>query len=451
MTFSETNNNLVTATPSHLHSATVLSNQEAGVQMHALMAELFPICRSITGNGFRESLAIIARQLPLTIHEVASGTPVFDWIVPREWNLRDAWIKDQHGRKVIDLQNSSLHVLNYSTPIHCKLSAEELRAHLFTLPEHPDWIPYRTSYYQERWGFCLAHRDLELLSHGEFEVCIDSTLAPGSLTYGECLLPGDTADEVLLSCHACHPSLANDNLSGVVLVTMLGRWLASIPRKYTYRLLFIPGAIGSITWLAQHEAQLDRIKHGLVVACVGDPGKFHYKQSRRGNAEIDQAAIHALSTSTEPYEIQEFTPYGYDERQYCSPGINLPVGSLNRTPHGCYPQYHTSADDLSFVTPEGLAGSLAMYQRVLGILENNARYRNLQPKCEPQLGRRGLYRSMGGLPDAGQRELAMLWVLNLSDGEHSLLDIAQRSKIAFPLVKDVADALVAAELLQALN
>lgn len=422
---------------------------DAGQQMHAFIAEAFPICRSITGDGVRRTLARIAERIPLAIHEIPTGTPVFDWTVPREWNIRDAWIKDPSGRKVVDFQESNLHVLNYSVPVQARMPLSELRPHLFTLPLKPDLIPYRTSYYREAWGFCLPYRQLEALPEGEYEVCVDSTLADGSLTYGECFLPGEDEREVLLSTHVCHPSLANDNLSGLAVMTWLARELAARPRRrYSYRFLFIPGTIGSITWLARNEERAGRIAHGLVAANLGDPGEFHYKGSRRGNAEIDRAVRAVLETSGAPFGIEEFVPFGYDERQYCSPGFDLPVGSLTRTPWGRYPEYHTSADDLTFVQPAALAGSLNTYLKVVDVLEGNRRYLNLNPKCEPQLGRRGLYRTIGG-DDAGRaRELALLWVLNQSDGDRSLLDIAERSKLGFADLREAADALLAAGLLK---
>ncbi len=429
-----------------LQSAPEASTSAA--RMYDWIQELFPICRSITGAGVRQTLAFVGRQLPLEVHEVPTGTQVFDWTVPREWNLRDAWIKNQHGEKVLDWRRSNLHVVSYSLPVRRKLPLSELRGHLFSLPQHPDWIPYRTSYYQENWGFCVAQRELDRWPDGEYEVCIDATLEPGSLTYGEYLLPGESSQEVLLSCHVCHPSLANDNLSGIALLMALGQELARAPRKLSYRLLFVPGTIGAITWLARNASCAERIAHGLVVACAGDPGPFHYKRSRRGNAAIDRAVAHVLRHAGEPFEIRDFSPYGYDERQYCSPGFNLPVGSLTRTPHGRYAQYHTSADNLDFVRPEALAGSLAMYQMVLRILENDTHYQNLQPHCEPQLGKRGLYRAIGGLADAGQREMAMLWVLNLADGEHSLLDIAERADLPFEILHQAARTLVEHDLLR---
>ncbi|HSG38120.1 MAG TPA: DUF4910 domain-containing protein, partial [Thermoanaerobaculia bacterium] len=408
----------------------------SGEEMHRFIAGLYPICRSITGDGVRQTLAAIQERIPLEIHEVPSGTPVFDWTVPREWNIRDAWIKDPSGRKVVDFREHNLHVLNYSVPVHEKLPLEELRKRLFTLPDKPDLIPYRTSYYKETWGFCLRHRTLEELPEGEYEVYIDSTLEDGSLTYGECFLPGESEREVLLSTHVCHPSLCNDNLSGIAVMTWLAAELGKRPRRYSYRFLFIPGTIGSITWLARNEEKAGRIAHGLVAANLGKGG-FHYKKSRRGNAEIDRAVLAVLQGAG---EVEEFVPFGYDERQYCSPGFDLPVGSLTRTPYGRYPEYHTSADNLDLVSPEALEESLRTYLAVMDVLEGNRGYENLNPKCEPQLGRRGLYRNIGG-DDAGRaRELALLWTLNFSDGEHSLLDIAERSGISFTAIREAADA-----------
>jgi aminopeptidase-like protein len=369
--------------------------------------------------------------------------------VPKEWNIRDAYVKNSDGIKVIDFKKSSLHVLNYSTPIRKRMSLAELREHLHTLPDRPDWIPYKTSYYQERWGFCLSQNQLDCLAEGLYEVVIDSSLEAGSLTFAECFIPGERPDEVLISCHICHPSICNDNLSGIALSTFLARSLRDRPPRYSYRFIFIPGTIGAITWLALNENATDRIKHGLVVANVGDSGKLHYKKSRRGNAEIDGAVEHVLKHSGSPYEIIEFSPYGYDERQFCSPGFDLPMGSLTRTPWGRYPEYHTSADDLNLVQPRYLADSFRMYSSVLDMLEHNICYLNQNPKCEPQLGKRGLYRTMGGNVDSKEAELALLWVLNFSDGQHSLLDIAERSKLAFPTVRAAARALETAGLLAA--
>jgi aminopeptidase-like protein len=309
------------------------------------------------------------------------------------------------------------------------------------LPSHPDWIPYKTSYYKESWGFCLSHNQLAALREDRYEVCVDTSLTNGHLTYGEFFLPGESPDEVLLSCHVCHPSLCNDNLSGIALCTMLAKSLLDRSPRYSYRFLFIPGTIGAITWLALNEKKVKRIKHGLVVACVGDTGKLTYKRSRQGNAEIDRAVVQVLEHSGEPYEVIDFSPYGYDERQFCSPGFNLAVGSLTRTPHGRYPEYHTSADDLELVRPLSLADSFAKYMAVLSVLEKNEIYVNQNPKCEPHLGRRGLYREIGGHAESKEIELAMLWVLNLSDECHTLLDIAERSKLSFGVIEAAAELL----------
>jgi aminopeptidase-like protein len=422
-----------------------------GSEMYGLVSELYPICRSITGDGFRESLRLLQRHIPLEMHEVPSGTPVFDWTVPKEWNIRDAYVKDATGEKVIDFQESNLHVVSYSVPIHTKMSLAELKEHLFTLPEQPDWIPYRTSYYTESWGFCLAEHALQRFEDGEYEVCIDSSLEDGHLTYGEYYLRGETEDEVLISCHSCHPSLCNDNLSGMALATGLAGCLSQLSLRYSYRFLFIPGTIGSITWLAANEHRVSRIKHGLVVACVGDSGRLTYKKSRRGDADIDRAVVHVLEHFAQDYEILEFAPYGYDERQYCSPGFNLPVGNLTRTPHGRFPEYHTSADNLSFVQPAYLADSLAKYLAVVDVLEHNRKYINVNPKCEPQLGRRGLYSSFGGRKDADLFEHAMLWVLNMSDGANTLLDITEKSGLDFSIINKAADVLVNHKLLEEIS
>jgi aminopeptidase-like protein len=414
--------------------------EQEGAALYNIVRDLYPICRSITGNGLRQSLRLLQRHAPLSLHEVASGTQVFDWTVPKEWNIRDAWIKNPKGEKVVDLNRSNLHVLNYSVPVRSTMSLAELRPHLFTLPEQPDWIPYRTSYYKETWGFCLSRRQFDGLRDGTYEVCIDATLAPGYLTYGEFKIQGTTDAEVLISAHSCHPSLCNDNLSGMAVAARLARCLARVPLRYSYRFLWIPGTIGAIVWLALNEGLLAKIKHGLVLSCVGDPGHFTYKRSRRGKAEIDRAVEHVLKESGVGFNILDFTPYGYDERQYGSPGINLPVGCFMRTPNGKYPQYHTSADDLALVKPSALAGSLHQLLKVVEVLEVNRCFVNLNPKCEPQLGRRGLYRAIGGTDNSGLEE-AMLWVLNLSDGSHSLVDIAERSEIHFERIKRAALAL----------
>jgi aminopeptidase-like protein len=415
--------------------------------MMALIEELFPICRSITGDGVRQTLEVLRRFISLQVNEVPSGTKVLDWTVPLEWNIRDAYIARDDGMHVVDFAANNLHVVQYSAPIDTTMSLAELRAHLHSLPDRPDWIPYRTSYYAENWGFCLTHRQLSGLAQGMYRVVIDSELKPGHLTYGELLIPGATDDTVLFSCHICHPSLANDNLSGIAVATMLARHIQTLQPWHSYMFLFIPGTIGSLTWLALNEAKVARIVHGLVLSCLGDAGSMTYKQSRRGKAAIDRIVADVLRHDEVPHRITPFVPYGYDERQYCSPGFDLPVGCLMRTPNGEYPEYHSSADNLSLMCPESLAHSLAVLRRIVAVIEGDVVYRSRNPKGEPQLGRRGLYAAMGGQRAATYDQMALLWVLNLADGDHSLLDMAERAGLPFATVRAAADALLAADLL----
>jgi aminopeptidase-like protein len=419
--------------------------------MHALITRLYPICRSITGNGLRETLRILQREVPLIIHEVPTGTQVFDWTVPKEWNIRDAYIKNEKGIRLVDFQQCSLHVLNYSVPVRATMRRAELEPHLHSLPEQPSVIPYKTSYYCETWGFCLSQEQRDNLGEGPFEVCIDSTLEPGSLSYGELFIAGETTDEVLISTHCCHPYMANDNLSGIGVSLQLAKHILNAAPRLSYRFLFIPGTIGSITWLALNEPHSRRIKHGLVLTALGDPSAITYKKSRRGDAEIDRIVQHVLRNSCQAYKVIEFSPYGYDERQYCSPGFDLAVGCLMRSQYGTYSEYHTSADNLEFVRPECLANSLQWLLLIVFVLENNRTYINQNPKCEPQLGKRGLYSTLGGQTERKAFEMAMLWVLNLSDGNASLLEIAERSGIEFKMIKSVADLLEQHSLLQRID
>jgi aminopeptidase-like protein len=423
------------------------SRSITGQELHDFARQLFPICRSITGQGLRETLRRIQQRISLRLVEVPSGTTVFDWIVPKEWNIRDAYIKDSSGTKIVNFKNNNLHVLNYSTPIHATMSFKELSPHLFALPKYPDWIPYRTSYYNEQWGFCLTQRQLDALEEGDYEVYVDSTLEDGLLSYGEYYLRGESEEEVIISVHVCHPSLANDNLSGIVVSTALAELLSGARLRYSYRFLFVPGTIGAITWLAGNRETVGRIRHGLVLSGIGDNGGFHYKESRRGNAVIDRVLAHVLRDCGEDSEIMEFSPYGYDERQYCSPGFNLPVGCLMRSVWGTFPEYHTSADNLSFIQPGRLAASLRVCASVVDTLEGDRCYVNQSPFCEPQLGKRNLYPSTGGGQSVEEEINARLWVLNLSDGTNSLLDIAERSSVPFPFIQQAADALCESGLL----
>jgi aminopeptidase-like protein len=427
---------------------TAVDDRCCGADIYRLIERLYPICRSITGDGVRQTLDIVGEYIPLKTFEVPSGTSVFDWVVPKEWNIRDAYIKDARGNRVVDFRQSNLHVVSYSVPIRAKMSLAALKDHLFSLPEHPDWIPYRTSYYNESWGFCLSHRRLQDMTDSEYEVCIDSTLTEGHLTYGECYLKGESEEEILVYTHVCHPSLCNDNLSGIAVATYLARQMAGVARRHSFRFVFAPGTIGSITWISQNVEVLSRIKHGLIVALVGDSGPLTYKRSRRGDADIDRVAAYVLENSDESTETMEFSPYGYDERQFGSPGVDCPVGRLTRSPNGAYPEYNTSADNLQLLHPDRLEGSLTTCLRIVEMLERNRRYINTAPMCEPQLGKRGLYHKTGGARDIGGREYALLWVLNQSDGDHTLLDIAQRSGIPFGVIADAADDLHGAGLLR---
>ena len=419
-----------------------------GQDLYGFASRLYPICRSITGDGVRATLRLVGERIPLAVYEVPSGTQVFDWQVPLEWNIEHASVTDGSGRRVVDFQAHNLHVMSYSEPVDATLSLEELTPHLHTLPLHREWIPYRTSYYRRAWGFCMRHADRERLRPGRYRVQMRTRLAPGSLTYGEAVLPGRTREEVIFFTHVCHPSLANDNASGVAIATELARWLASVPRRYTYRVVFAPGTIGSLCWLARNRARLGRVRHGLVLALLGDPGPLTYKASRRGTAAIDAVGRYVLQGLDAAARVVPFSPYGYDERQLCSPGFDLPVGRLTRSVNGGYDQYHSSADDLALIRPEHLEQSFEACMRIVTVLEGQGQYVNTSPYGEPQLGKRGLYGAVGGHSPA-EREHALLWVLNQSDGSQSLLDIAERSGIGFAAVREAATALEGAGLLVA--
>ena len=424
-----------------------------GEEMYRLISRLYPICRSITGNGVRQSLAIMQEYLPLKVHEVPTGTAVFDWTIPNEWNINDAYIKNGRGEKIVDIKNSNLHVLNYSIPVKGNFSLAELKSHLFSLPDRPGLVPYRTSYYEENWGFCVSHSQFQEMQDAEYEVVIDSTLQPGSLTYAEYYLPGESKDECLITCHICHPSLCNDNLSGISVVLFLAKILTTKKNRLSYRFLFIPGTIGAIAWLSLNESNLSNIKAGLVATLLGDASPLTYKKTRNGNATIDQAVTHYLRHSGEDYRLIDFSPYGYDERQFNSPGISLPVGSLTRSQYGQYPEYHTSADNLELISGEKLEASLKAYLSIIDILDNNVIYINQISRCEPQLGTRGLYRIIKceNVEESELRKMAMLWCLNLSDGNYSLLDIADKAAISFEVIKQIAAILEKEGLLKRLQ
>lgn len=419
---------------------------EMGLMMHALIRDLFPLPRSITGEGLRATVRHLGSVIPLEVTEVPSRTAVFDWQVPDEWALHEAFIEDPAGRRIVDGRHHSLHVVNYSVPVDTILDRDALLPHLYSLPEHPDWIPYRTSYYAPTWGFCVPDRVRSSLEPGAYRVVIRSTLVPGSLTLAEWYHRGTLDDEVLIFAHDCHPSLANDNLSGMAVATYLARWLSTRPTRYSYRVLFAPATIGTITWLALREEQWRRIRHGLILAVLGGEGPLHYKVSRRRSAPIDRAACHLQRTTCPDVVLLPFAPIGFDERQFCSPGINLPVGRLTRIPEG-WQECHTSADTPDLIRPERLAEAWIACLQLFDILEGDVRYRNQCPRGEPQLGRRGLYRPMGGHREIPEWQEALAWVLNGSDGESSLLDIAEQSGLPFHALAQAAGDLVRTDLL----
>ncbi len=417
-----------------------------GRSLHERMAELYPVPRSLTGHGVRTTLDLLSRVVPLERHEVPSGTTAYDWTVAEEWNLREAWIADASGRRLVDSREHNLHVVGYSEPVRLTVSREELLTHLHSLPEHPDWIPYRTSYYHRTWGFCVPHRLVEELGEGPFEVVVDADLAPGHLTYGELVLLGDSEEEVMLTAHLCHPSIANDNLSGLVLATELARTLAALPRRrYTYRFLFAPGTVGSIVWLSRNAEVLPRLRHGLVLTGLGGPGPLVYKRTRRGDRPVDRIVGHVVRRHQG--ELRDYSPYGYDERQFNSVGFDLPFGRLSRTPHGEYAEYHTSADDLSYVTPAELGRSFRALLEVVDVLEHDRRLDNLSPYGEPQLGKRGVYPTTGGT-SASDAVMAMLWTLAYADGETSLLETAVRADVDFAALRAAAEVLEGAGLVR---
>lgn len=424
------------------------SAEVSSIDLHGLVRELFPINRSLTGAGVRETLAILARYIKLEVREVPSGSAVLDWHVPLEWNIRSATIKTVDGHCLVDFAENNLHVVGYSKPIHKEVTRVELARHVHTLPDQPELIPYRTGYFADDWGFCMTDNLWKTMQDDSYVVDIDSDLSPGSLAYGEFFLPGASSEEVLITAHICHPSLANDNLSGIAVAVALAMRQVQRQSRLGFRVLFLPATIGAITWLAHNERHLDRIRYGLVLTCIGDSGCFHYKQSRSG-WPIDDAVAHVLHHSGHPHEIMAFNPYGYDERQFCSPGFDLPVGCLMRSVHGTFPEYHTSADNLDFVKPDALDRSYAVLASLLDLLDANRIYARTDGRGEPQLGHRGLYRAIAGQKEAGDAsEMDFLWVLNLADGKHSLLEMADRADIPFSRIQKAALIALDAELIR---
>jgi aminopeptidase-like protein len=425
---------------------------DIGQAIYALACRIFPICRSITGKGVRDTIDILRNYIDLNRHDVPSGTHIYDWTVPDEWIIRDAYVLDPLGRKIIDFKRCNLHLLNYSIPVHRVMPLNELKDHIHTLPLQPDLIPYKTAYYTDAWGICMSHRAFQALPEGNYEVVIDTEKKPGHLHYGEYLHQGSSQKEVLLYAHICHPSLANDNCSGLALLTCLAAFMRSMQTYYSYRFVFAPGTIGSLAWLSRNEHRVLQIAHGLVLSCVGDGGDANYKRSRRHSAPIDRiAASTRCGKDQRPLTIADFSPYGYDERQFCSPGFDLPVGLLQRSAWGTFPEYHTSADNLDFIRPEHLASSFHMVKDMIDAMEGNWTPLNISPKGEPQLSKYGLFPTIGGHKKNSERTMAYLWVLNLADGQRSLLDIAERSKLSFREVSAAAADLQEAGLVMNLG
>lgn len=422
---------------------------QEGKEMHALATRLFPICRSITGNGVRETLKILQEHIPLTIHEVPSGTQVFDWTVPREWNIREAWVKDSKGTKVIDFARSNLHIVSYSAPMDVRMSLPELQKHLYSLPEQPDAIPYVTSYYEERWGFCIADIERTKLVEDDYHVFIDSELKDGSLTYGELIIPGTSKKEIFLSTYICHPSMANNELSGPVVTTQLAKWIMSAPRRYTYRIIFIPETIGSLTYLSRN---LDIMKKNIIagfnITCIGDDRVYSYMPSRNGATLADRIALRILRSKHPEFISYSFLERGSDESQYCAPGVDLPVVLIMRSKYGEYPEYHTSLDDLKLVTPKGLQGSFDILKACIEEIENNQRYKATF-LGEPQLGKRGLYPTLSQKNGAGENVTLLRNVLAYADGAHDVIDLAELLNVPRESITEAVDTLLKAGLLVA--
>jgi aminopeptidase-like protein len=419
---------------------------DIGKEMYRLIEHLFPICRSISGNGVRETLQIIQNHIPITIHEISTGTKVFDWVVPKEWNVVDAYIMDETGNKIIDFKENNLHLVGYSTPINQTLTLSQLQEHLYSLPEQPEAIPYVTSYYKERWGFCISQKQRDNLKEGNYKVFIDSELKDGSLTYGELIIPGRSKKEVFISTYVCHPSMANNELSGPVLSTFLAKWIMSKPRRYSYRIIFIPETIGSIIYLSKNlESLKENVIAGFNITCVGDNGPYSYLPTRNGNTYSDKIALNILSFDHPDFIKYTYLDRGSDERQYNSPGVDLPICTIMRSKYGTYPEYHTSLDNLDIVSAEGLIGSLNIFKKCLNTIEENKKYKI---KClgEPQLGKRGLYPTIGTKTSSLKVKDIMNFI-SYADGEHDLIDISNIIDVPVWELYPIIEKLVKADLI----
>jgi len=414
-----------------------------GDEMYSLMERLFPICRSLTGNGNRKTLNILKEYIPIDIKEEPSGKKVFDWEIPNEWNIKDAYVKDNNGVKVIDFKKNNLHLVGYSEPFEGEMNLKELNDHLFSLPDQPDLIPYVTSYYEKRWGFCLSDNQRKNLKEGIYEVKIDSTLEPGHLTYGELIINGKSDEEIFFSTYICHPSMANNELSGPVVTTFLADYILKSIEKpyYTYRFIFIPETIGSIVYISKHFKQLTKkVRAGYVITCIGDPGPFSYLKTRKEDQLVDRVSIHTLRHSKKKYKVYDFLARGSDERQYNAPGIDMPIGSLMRSKYGEYAEYHTSADNLNFVKPFSLLDSLNMYKSLINVFENNHIYKTTV-LCEPQLGKRGLYPNIS-TKKTNEQVIDMMNIIAYCDGEKDLLWIAEKIDKPISSLSIIVDKLI---------
>lgn len=420
-----------------------------GAQMHGWAHDLFPICRSLTGDGVRTTLTYLQERLPgLQILGVPSGTQAFDWIVPDEWTIRDAYVLDESGSRIIDFKTHNLHVVGYSEPVDQYLDLEELNKHLYSLPNQPDAIPYITSYYARRWGFCLTHEQREKLKPGRYRAVIDSDLKPGVLNYAELVLPGKSEQEVMLSTYVCHPSMANNELSGPVVALALARWLQSLDnRRYTYRIVFVPETIGSIVYLSRNIEHLKRqVKAGFNITCIGDDRCYSYLPSRAGDTLSDRAARHVLKHIDPEFKRYSWLDRGSDERQYCAPDIDLPIATIMRSKYGQYPEYHTSLDDLSLVTPEGLEGGFNALQQAIVAVEHNVRLKTTV-LGEPQLGKRGLYPTLS-TKESGEQVRAMMDLISYCDGRHDLIEIAELIGEPMGMLVEILKPLVAHGLIE---
>jgi aminopeptidase-like protein len=426
--------------------------ETVGRKMHSWATDLFPICRSITGPGVRKTLKYIQKLIPeLKIYSVPSGKLAFDWIVPDEWTIRDAFIDDSAGTKLVDFKKNNLHIVGYSEPVDLWLTLEELKQHLHSLPDQPDAIPYVTSYYSKNWGFCLTHEQLQSLVPGRYHVVIDAELKPGVLNYGELILQGELDQEIFLSTYICHPSMANNELSGPVVTTALSQWLKTLTdRKYTYRIVFIPETIGSIVYLSQNIKYLkEKVIAGFNITCVGDDLCFSYLPSRNGNTLSDLVALHVLKHTDPDFIRYTWLDRGSDERQYCAPGVDLPIASIMRSKYGEYPEYHTSLDNLELVTPTGLQGGYDALRKAIEIIEKNDHLKSTV-LGEPQLGKRGIYPTLS-TKDSGKQVRSMMNMLSYCDGNKSLLEIAELIDEPFWGLTTIADQLIENDLLQKLE